>query len=298
MSTTRNTQYPFKRSESNKNPSSTKPQPATSETRVGKPCPTCGSRDLNHEWKSCKGKKRAVNNVDLEKVEKEKPDTQDDPVMEFIEYTDSEKIYESDNQSEQELSINMIETHFEHQQQIAQLQAEANIPQISDKTNMSKHTMDARHMMTKPKVGRAHTIGYHSITIIIINDNKFYLLLDTGASCSVVGSKYLTMLYPDWKKKMSPFTNMTFSGCGSDLFPLGIIELPIIFPHPRGNVKILAEFVVMENVKSNYLILGDDFLSLYGFTISHYKEKYFTINNNQDKKFGIPRERIIMAIQQ
>ncbi|KAG0139312.1 hypothetical protein CROQUDRAFT_54896 [Cronartium quercuum f. sp. fusiforme G11] len=54
----------------------------------------------------------------------------------------------------------------------------------------------------------------------------------------------------------------------------------------------------MENVKSNYLILGDDFLSLYGFTISHGKEKYFTINNNQNRKFGIPKERIIMAIQQ
>ncbi|KAG0139439.1 hypothetical protein CROQUDRAFT_101545 [Cronartium quercuum f. sp. fusiforme G11] len=98
----------------------------------------------------------------------------------------------------------------------------------------------------------------------------------------------------NWKD----LSSLTFSGCGSDLFPLGIIELPIVFPHLRGNIKILAEFIVMENVKSNYLILGDDFLSLYGFTISHGKEKYFTINNNQGKKFGMPKERIIMAIQQ
>ncbi|KAG0141674.1 hypothetical protein CROQUDRAFT_98497 [Cronartium quercuum f. sp. fusiforme G11] len=91
---------------------------------------------------------------------------------------------------------------------------------------------------------------------------------------------------------------MTFSGCGGDLFPLDIIELPIVFPHPRGNIKILAEFVVMESVKSNSLILGDDFLSLSDFTISHGKEKIFTIDNNQDEKFGIPKERIILAIQQ
>ncbi|KAG0139080.1 hypothetical protein CROQUDRAFT_18355, partial [Cronartium quercuum f. sp. fusiforme G11] len=88
--------------------------------------------------------------------------------------------------------------------EIAQLQAEAYIPQISKKDNMSKHTTDARHIMTKPRTGRAHT-------------------------------------------KISPCTNMTFSGCGSQLFPLGIIEIPIIFPHPAGNIKILAEFVVMEN---------------------------------------------------
>ncbi|KAG0139076.1 hypothetical protein CROQUDRAFT_55246, partial [Cronartium quercuum f. sp. fusiforme G11] len=54
----------------------------------------------------------------------------------------------------------------------------------------------------------------------------------------------------------------------------------------------------MENIKCNYLILGDDFLSLYGFTIYHGKEKYFTINNKQDKKFAIPKDKIIMAIQQ
>ncbi|KAG0139329.1 hypothetical protein CROQUDRAFT_54870, partial [Cronartium quercuum f. sp. fusiforme G11] len=54
----------------------------------------------------------------------------------------------------------------------------------------------------------------------------------------------------------------------------------------------------MENVQSSYLILGDDFLSLYGFTICHGKEKYFTINNNQDKKFRLPREKAIMAVQQ
>ncbi|KAG0139084.1 hypothetical protein CROQUDRAFT_55227, partial [Cronartium quercuum f. sp. fusiforme G11] len=48
----------------------------------------------------------------------------------------------------------------------------------------------------------------------------------------------------------------------------------------------------MENIKQNYLILGDDFLSLYGFSICHGKEKYFTINNNQEKKIQAKQREI------
>ncbi|KAG0149593.1 hypothetical protein CROQUDRAFT_16071, partial [Cronartium quercuum f. sp. fusiforme G11] len=49
------------------------------------------------------------------------------------------------------------------------------------------------------------------------------------------------------------------------------------------NIKILAGFVVMENVKSNYLILGDDFLSLYGFTIAQHQSP--TIKIESDERF-------------
>jgi hypothetical protein len=34
----------------------------------------------------------------------------------------------------------------------------------------------------------------------------------------------------------------------------------------------------------NYLILGNDYQSLYGFDITNSKERYFTIGNNKKKK--------------
>ncbi|KAG0142916.1 hypothetical protein CROQUDRAFT_680476, partial [Cronartium quercuum f. sp. fusiforme G11] len=62
---------------------------------------------------------------------------------------------------------------------------------------------------------------------------------------------------------------MTFSVCASALKPIGIIELPVIFPHVQGSVRIRPEFVVMENAMPQFFILGGEFLSLYGIDIYH-----------------------------
>ena len=85
---------------------------------------------------------------------------------------------------------------------------------------------------------------------------------------------------------------MRFRGCSEPLEALGVIELPIIFPHSQGSVRIKPEFVVMKNVTPHYFILGGDFLSVDGIDIIHSREKYFTIGNeNKKKKFALSRFR-------
>ncbi|OAV94892.1 hypothetical protein PTTG_26862 [Puccinia triticina 1-1 BBBD Race 1] len=75
--------------------------------------------------------------------------------------------------------------------------------------------------------------------------------------------------------------------CSDQLQPMGIIEMALIFPHTKDSVRILAEFVVMKNARINYLILGNDYMSLYGFDITNSKERFFTIGNeNKRKKFN------------
>ena len=158
--------------------------------------------------------------------------------------------------------IDMIEIKAS-QSDIALLQAEAEIPQKWDRKHEIQHIVEARLMLTRPAVGRAHTVGHHSLTLVIINEKEVYLLLDSGASCSVVGSRFLTEIMPNWKQKVMPCSNTRFSGCGSNLFPIGVIQVPVVFPHTQGSVRIQAEFVVMENANPKYFILGDEFLSLY-----------------------------------
>ncbi|KAG0139993.1 hypothetical protein CROQUDRAFT_53908, partial [Cronartium quercuum f. sp. fusiforme G11] len=162
---------------------------------------------------------------------------------------------------------------------------------------MSKHTTDARLLLTRPSKGKAHRVGHQNITTAIIKDTEVKLLLDTGATCSVVGSKYLSKFLPDWKKSLIICTNMNFSRCVAALLPLGVISIPVIFPHALGNVRILAEFVVMENMKSQYFVLGTEFLSLYGINVYNGRENYFTINDNQHKKFAIHPKNTIMAME-
>ncbi|KAG0138857.1 hypothetical protein CROQUDRAFT_16587, partial [Cronartium quercuum f. sp. fusiforme G11] len=181
----------------------------------------------------------------------------------------------------------MIETSFHEDCEIAQLQAEALMPCLGNKDNMSKHTTDAKLVGIRPPIGKAHRLGHHFITQVIIEGQEVPLLLDTGASCSVVGRRYLAEKFPDWKKHMIDCSNMTFSGCATHLVPLGVIPKYTIIPHVSGNVRIFPEFVVMDNVKANYFILGAEFLNMYGINIYHSKEKYFTINDNMHKKFAI-----------
>ena len=217
--------------------------------------------------------------------------------MEFVEYEDSDEGLLHDSQ------VDMIETTVAENSTIALLQAEADLPQVWDNKHVFPHVTDARLLLSRPAAGRAHTMGHHCMTKVIIpivtGGKEVELLLDCGASCSVVGTRYLTEVWPDWKDKSMPCSNTRFSGCGSSLFPVGVVPLPMIFPHTQGAVRIQPEFVVMENANPKYFILGSDFLSLYGIDIFHSKEKYFTIGNeNKRKKFALSPSRPILPVYQ
>ncbi|KAG0140712.1 hypothetical protein CROQUDRAFT_52838, partial [Cronartium quercuum f. sp. fusiforme G11] len=215
-------------------------------------------------------------------------------VIEWNEYENSSDDFQDVGNKYQ---INTIEICLENHKDIALLQAEAEVPQTWNKKHGVEHIVDARLMLTRPIAGKAHTMGHHSLTTVIINNKEAKLLLDSGASCSVVGSRYLNEIVPDWKDMIIPCTGTKFSGCGGLLFPLGIIMVATIFPHTQGAVRIQPEFVVMENATTKYFILGSDFLSIYGFDILHSREKYFTIGNeNKRKKFALSQNKHILPI--
>ncbi|KNE99645.1 hypothetical protein PSTG_07139 [Puccinia striiformis f. sp. tritici PST-78] len=170
---------------------------------------------------------------------------------------------------------------------IAENQAEAHQPQSWANSQPVAHIEDARLMKCKPDKGKAHLIGKANLTSVLMDNSTYICLLDTGASCSIISNKTLQHIEPDWKDHLMPVNQAKFHICSDQLRALGIIELSLVFPRTKGSVRILAEFVVMENARMEYLILGNDYLSLYGFNITNSKERYFTIGNeNKKKKFS------------
>jgi len=191
----------------------------------------------------------------------------------------------------------VIETINDSQLDISELMAEANLPAEATGSGRLEHITDARLMCSKPVRGTAHTIGSHCLTNIIFNKEEALLLLDTGASCSIVGEKYLEKFQPRYKDQLMPLKFTSFRGCGGKLNPIGIIETNIIFPHIKGSVRIQCEFVVMKEAPQ-YFILGSDFLTLYGIDIVNSREKYFTIgNDNKSKKFPIIKKNHITVVE-
>lgn len=158
---------------------------------------------------------------------------------------------------------------------ISEIQAESHQPQTWSMECQTSHVEVARLMRCKPDKGKAHLIGSPNLTTVLVAGSELSCLLDSGASCSVIGKHLLNSIKPDWVEHLLPVQHARFHSCSDQLQPLGVIEISLVFPHTQGSVRIQAQFVVMENTRIKYLILGDDYLSLYGFDITNSKERFF-----------------------
>ncbi|MBW0534463.1 hypothetical protein O181_074178 [Austropuccinia psidii MF-1] len=70
------------------------------------------------------------------------------------------------------------------------------------------------------------------------------------------------------------------------MYPLGILDTNIVFPHPAGSIRMKTKIVVMDNCISQHIILGNDHLNIYGIDINNHKDRYFTIGENKRQKFA------------
>ncbi|MBW0565935.1 hypothetical protein O181_105650 [Austropuccinia psidii MF-1] len=109
----------------------------------------------------------------------------------------------------------------------------------------------------KPAGVKAYTAGASCITSILINDIEARVNLDTGAFSTCVGKDYLQAILPGWKNHPLPIEGVTFSSASNNMYPLGILDTNLVFPHPAGSVRMKTEIVVMDNCTSQHIILGN-----------------------------------------
>ncbi|MBW0556215.1 hypothetical protein O181_095930 [Austropuccinia psidii MF-1] len=149
-------------------------------------------------------------------------------------------------------------------------------------------------MKTKPNRGKGYTAGNSCIKEVVIDNKHTKLLLDPAAFCSCVGKYFLKTCVPNFEDQLFPIDHIKFNSASNPMKALGIFETSVIFPHINGSLRITVEFVVMENCSSTHLILGNDYLIIYGIDFHNNKEKYFTIGDNKRQKFAfLPFKRKI-----
>ncbi|MBW0524707.1 hypothetical protein O181_064422 [Austropuccinia psidii MF-1] len=107
----------------------------------------------------------------------------------------------------------------------------------------------------KPARGKGYTAGASCITSILMSDIKAKVNLDTAAFCTCVGKDYLQTILPGWKNHLLTIEGVTFSSASNDMYPLGILDTNIVFPHPAVSVGMKTEIVVMNNCTSQHIIL-------------------------------------------
>ncbi|MBW0559397.1 hypothetical protein O181_099112 [Austropuccinia psidii MF-1] len=129
------------------------------------------------------------------------------------------------------------------------------LPQYSEDCHNLINIHDSRMCKTKPARGKGYTAGASCITSILMNDIEVKVNLDTGAFCTCLGKDSLQAILPGWKSLLLPIEGVQFSCASNNMYPLGILDTNIVFPHPAGSVIMQTEIVVMDNCTSQHMIL-------------------------------------------
>ncbi|MBW0562428.1 hypothetical protein O181_102143 [Austropuccinia psidii MF-1] len=112
------------------------------------------------------------------------------------------------------------------------------LPQYSEDCHKMINIQYSRICKTKLARGKGYTAGASCITSILINDVEARVNFDTGEFCTCVGKDYLQAIFAGWKNHLLPIDGVQFSGASNNIYPLGILEINLVFQHPAGIVRM------------------------------------------------------------
>ncbi|MBW0519726.1 hypothetical protein O181_059441 [Austropuccinia psidii MF-1] len=158
------------------------------------------------------------------------------------------------------------------------------------------HIQDAKMEKANPSRGKGYTDRSCCITNIVINNKEAKINLESGSFCTFVGKNYLDRSYTNWQEKFMAIEGIKLSSASQNMHPLGILEVEMIFAHPVESIRLQVEFFVINNCTSQHLILGNDYLNIYGIDINNHKDRYLTIGENKRQKFAFPLEKIEITV--
>ncbi|MBW0524021.1 hypothetical protein O181_063736 [Austropuccinia psidii MF-1] len=167
------------------------------------------------------------------------------------------------------------------------------LPQYNEDCNNLINIQDSRICKTKPARGKGYTAEASCITSILMNDIEVKVNLDTGEFCTCVGKYYLQAIGPGWKSHLLTIEGVQFSSASNNMYPLGILDTNLVFPHLAGSVRMSTEILVMDNCTSQHIILGNDYFYIHGIDINNHKDRYFTIGENKRQKiafYNMPKQ--------
>ncbi|MBW0538665.1 hypothetical protein O181_078380 [Austropuccinia psidii MF-1] len=153
------------------------------------------------------------------------------------------------------------------------------------------HVQDAKMRKTKTARGKDYTAESSCITNIGIINKESKIHLDSRSFCTCVGKDYLERTHTNWQEQLIPIEGIKFSSASQKMYPLRILEAERIFPHLAGSLRLKFEFFVMNNCTSQYLILRNNYLNIYGLNINNHEDRHFTIGENKRQKFSFLLEK-------
>ncbi|MBW0508947.1 hypothetical protein O181_048662 [Austropuccinia psidii MF-1] len=141
------------------------------------------------------------------------------------------------------------------------------MPQDNSNKILCKHTQDEQTFLVTPTKGMEYIHGTDTKMTVCIDNAQHPLIIDSGAHCSIVARKYLYNHFPNWESQLLPTKAKNFKSASGKMTSIGTIIKERIIPHRKGNIRLNPEFVVLDDVHSQELLLGTDYQRMYGIDI-------------------------------
>ncbi|KAI7959400.1 hypothetical protein MJO28_003191 [Puccinia striiformis f. sp. tritici] len=264
----------FVRTDANKVPNNSAPARKTPVLE----CWNCNEK--GHRSPDCPLPKRRIHNMEAEESPNE-DDDEDESNSQF------DAVFTNPPEEQDTHNTMVIQADIGDELNINNIHGDSNLPQKWDSSMKIGHISDAKLLTNKPEEGMSYTMGKTSYTTVIFDNKEVKALLDIGAFCSCTSTTFLDKCYPTWKNKLLPMPRAKFSSCNSSMKPIGIISMPLIFPHSKGSLRLSIEFVVLQDALCDYLILGNDTFCMYGIDVFQSKDRFYTIGGDWKRKFQI-----------
>ena len=150
----------------------------------------------------------------------------------------------TDGESDPEISCSVIQADIGDELIINAIHGDSNLPQKWDALLEVGHISDAKLLTNKTETGMCYTLGKTSYSTFLFQGQYLKVLLDIGTFCSCTSASFLDISYPSWRNYLLPVPRAKFSSCNSSMKPLGIISMPLVFPHSKGSLRLNVEFLV------------------------------------------------------
>ena len=115
-------------------------------------------------------------------------------------------------------TISVVNAEIGNELCINAIHGESDLPQKWDESMEVGHVSDSKLLTNKPETGMCYTLRRTIYTKVLSQDKAFKKLLDIGAFCSCASSKFLDIIYPEWRQNLLPVPKATFSSCNSTIY--------------------------------------------------------------------------------
>ncbi|MBW0544351.1 hypothetical protein O181_084066 [Austropuccinia psidii MF-1] len=215
----------------------------------------CGSTD--HYSNNCPKAKEKV--YSIEKAPKEESPT---------EASESDSIGDATREQSDEVQDSRGEFLVEYEEgtplEIQDIHLEAGMPQDTENKNLCKHTQAAQTFLVTPTKGMAYIHGTATKMTVCIDNSKHPLNIDSGAHFSIVARNYLDNHFPNWEKQLLQNKAKNFKSASGKMTSVGKIIKEIIIPHRKGNIRLIPDFLVLDDAHIQAFLLWTDYQRMYG----------------------------------